>query len=152
MQVQRLSYGVKGFVRLHDYAIRWSRMVTDKAKRKARILAFWQKHGLEATVEAFGVKRRTLYLWKSQQKKGSGSLEALNEKSKRPRCVRALRVANRGHLPDSSASRRTPESRPGQSGGAPCSEPTALRSPAPAGTHGRQDHCRCPRQDEDLPD
>ncbi len=88
MQIHRISYGLKGFVRLADYAIRWTRMVTDKAKRKARILAFWQKHGLKATIEAFGVKRRTLYCWKSQQKKGGGSLEALNEKSKRPKSVR----------------------------------------------------------------
>ena len=88
MQIHRISYGIKGFVKLANYAIRWSRMVTDKAKRKARILAFWQKHGLEATIEAFGVKRRTLYLWKSKQKKGGGSLEALNEKSKRPKSVR----------------------------------------------------------------
>lgn len=88
MQIKRISYGVRGFVRLHSYAIRWSRMVTDKAKRKARILAFWQKHGLEATVEAFDVKRRTLYLWKAQQKNGGGKLEALNERSKRPKNVR----------------------------------------------------------------
>jgi len=88
MQIQRISYRVKGFVRLHNYAIRWTRMVTDKAKRKAQVLAFWHKHGLEATVEAFRVKRRTLYLWKAQQKKGGGSLEALNEKSKRPNKVR----------------------------------------------------------------
>jgi transposase InsO family protein len=63
-------------------------MVTEKAKRKARILAFWQKHGLEATIEAFGTKRRTLYFWKRQQKDGGGSFEALNEKSKRPKSVR----------------------------------------------------------------
>lgn len=63
-------------------------MVTDKAKHKARVLAFWQKHGLEASVEAFGVKRRTLFLWKHQQKNGGGSFEALNEQSKRPLHVR----------------------------------------------------------------
>lgn len=89
MQIHRISYGVKGFVRLHNYAIRWIRMVTDKAKRKARILAFWQKHGLHATTDAFKISRRTLYLWKSQQKKGGGSFEALNEKSKRPKRIRS---------------------------------------------------------------
>jgi transposase InsO family protein len=60
-------------------------MVTEKAKHKARVLAFWGKHGLQATEEAFKVKRRTLYLWKSQYKKGGGKLEALNEKSRTPR-------------------------------------------------------------------
>ena len=63
-------------------------MVTEKAKQKVRVLAFWKKHGTEATVEAFGTKRRTLYLWQNQQKNGGGSFEALNEKSKRPKTVR----------------------------------------------------------------
>ncbi len=40
--------------------------------------------GLEATEEAFGVKRRTLYYWRGQLMKGGGKLEALNEESKAP--------------------------------------------------------------------
>jgi len=66
-------------------------MITDKAKHKARVLAFWDKHGQEATEEAFGVKKRTLYLWKSQIKQGGGKLEALNEKSRRPKNIRSRR-------------------------------------------------------------
>jgi len=88
MQVQRLSYGLKGFVRLAQYAIRWSRMVTNKAKEKARILAFWQKHGLKATLDAFLVKERTLYYWKSKLRAKNGALEALNEQSRRPKSAR----------------------------------------------------------------
>lgn len=88
MQIQRVSYGVRGFVKLADYAIRWVCMVTEKAKLKARILAFWEKHGLAPTIEAFSVKERTLYNWKSQQKKGGGQLESLNEQSRRPKTVR----------------------------------------------------------------
>jgi len=88
MQVYRISYGIRGFVRITDYAIRLSRMVSDKAKHKARILIFWEKHGLEATIEAFKVSRRTLYLWKQQLKKSGGKLEALNEGLKRPKKVR----------------------------------------------------------------
>lgn len=63
-------------------------MLTDKAKHKAKVLAFWGKHGLEATLDAFPAKRRTLFLWKSQLKKGGGHLEALNEQSKKPHHVR----------------------------------------------------------------
>lgn len=88
MQIHRLSYRVRGFVRFADYAIRWTRMVTEKAKHKLRVLAFWQKHGLKAAVDAFGVKERTLYCWKSKLKKGNGNHEALNDKSKRPKNVR----------------------------------------------------------------
>jgi len=88
MQIHRLSYQVKGFVRLADYAIRWTRMVTNKAKHKLKVLAFWRKYGLEATMSAYEVKERTLYYWQAQLKKGSGRFEALNEKSTRPKLVR----------------------------------------------------------------
>jgi len=88
MQIQRISYRVRGFVRLADYAIRWVRMITNKAKQKAKILVFWEKHGLPATKEAFSVKRRILYLWKSQLEAGGGKLESLNEKSTRPMHLR----------------------------------------------------------------
>ena len=47
-------------------------MITEQALRKARILAFWEKHGLQAAMEAFGVKRRTLFLWKRKLKQGDG--------------------------------------------------------------------------------
>lgn len=63
-------------------------MITDKAKHKAEVLSFWQKHGIEATKEAFGVKERTLYLWKNQLKRGQGKLESLNELPRRPHSVR----------------------------------------------------------------
>jgi hypothetical protein len=41
--------------------------MTDKAKKKFEVLVFWEKHGLSATMDAFGVKRRTLFLWKKQR-------------------------------------------------------------------------------------
>lgn len=63
-------------------------MVTTKAKHKAPILAFWERYGIKATMEAFSVKRRTLFLWKVRLKNGEGKLEALNEKSTRPKSVR----------------------------------------------------------------
>src|SRR3989338_9795911 len=88
MQIHRIWYGVQGSRRLANYALRWTHMVTKQAKRKARILAFWQKYGAEAALEAFGVKRRTLYDWQARLKKGGGQLEALNNKSRRPHQVR----------------------------------------------------------------
>jgi len=63
-------------------------MITQKALHKARVLAFWQKYGLDATLEAFKVKRRTLFNWKKQFKTGGSKPEALNEKSKTPRTKR----------------------------------------------------------------
>ncbi len=88
MQIKRVGYGVRGFGRVTSYAIRWLRMVTDKAKQKLKILAFWERYGLKATVDSFGVKRRTLYDWKAKLKAGDGRPEALNEKSKAPKRMR----------------------------------------------------------------
>jgi len=77
-------YG-KGFVRLYEYAVRFRSMVTEKAYRRVRILAFWEKHGLLATIEAFNIKRRTLFLWKKKLKNGLGKPEVLNDISRAPK-------------------------------------------------------------------
>ena len=88
MQVFPLWYGVRGFHRVIRYAIRWTRMVTEAAKRRVRILAFWEKHGIEATAEAFSVSRRTLHRWTARLRTGNGSLESLNDGPRRPKTVR----------------------------------------------------------------
>ena len=63
-------------------------MITQKALHKTKILVFWQKHGLEATLDAFPVKRRTLFNWQSRFKSGGLKPEALNDKSKAPKTKR----------------------------------------------------------------
>lgn len=63
-------------------------MVTNEAKRRAKILSFWEKHGLEATKEAFEIGRSTLFGWKKARKVGEGRMESLNPRSKRPKQVR----------------------------------------------------------------
>lgn len=88
MQIIRTSYHIPGFVRLNAWALRWAYMITRSAKKRTRILAFWDKHGLLATQEAFGLSRSTLYAWKAQLKAGAGKLEALNPGSTRPKQVR----------------------------------------------------------------
>jgi hypothetical protein len=60
-------------------------MVSEKAQHRYRTLQFWEKYGLEPTIEAFKVKRRTLYYWRSRLREGNESIEALNEKSTAPR-------------------------------------------------------------------
>ena len=85
MQIHCKYSGIKGFINLYEYALRYSYMITNKAKHKAKILSFWKRHGLEATLDAFPVKRPTLFLWKKKLREGNGKLESLNEKSKAPR-------------------------------------------------------------------
>jgi len=63
-------------------------MVTEHAKKRARILSFWDRYGLEATIEAFGVSRRTLYSWKRARVKSDGTLESLNPVSRAPKTRR----------------------------------------------------------------
>lgn len=88
MRIHCKFTGIKGFVRLYQYGLKWTYMITDKAKYKAKVLVFWEKHGLAATLDAFPVKRSTLFLWKKQLQDGSGRLEALNEKPKAPKVRR----------------------------------------------------------------
>lgn len=84
MRIFNVYRGIKGFVTVYHDALRYAYMITPKALHKARVLAFWERHRLPITIEAFGVKRSTLYLWKKQQKEGLGKVEALNERSKAP--------------------------------------------------------------------
>ena len=88
MQVRRIFHRVKGAARLAKYASLWEHAMTDEAKQRINILSFWGKHGLQATLDAFGTKRRTLFLWKATLKKAHGNVEALNPRSKRPRTLR----------------------------------------------------------------
>ena len=85
MQIIKAVYGIN----VSSYALRWAHMITKSAKKKAKILAFWEKHTLGATMEAYNVKRSTLYGWKQQLTKGKGKLEALNAGSTRPKQVRS---------------------------------------------------------------
>jgi transposase InsO family protein len=52
--------GVRGFASLCNDALRYRYIITEKALKKARILAFWEKHGLDAAMETFSAKRRPL--------------------------------------------------------------------------------------------
>ena len=75
---------VKGFLTVYHDALRYAYMITEQAQARMRTLAFWQKHGLPATLDAFKVKRRTLFNWQQRLKEGHGQLEALNPKSRAP--------------------------------------------------------------------
>jgi transposase-like protein len=55
------------------------------AQRRLDILCFWDTHGLEASRDAFGVSRRTLYRWKQALKDAGGNPAALAAKSSAPK-------------------------------------------------------------------
>jgi hypothetical protein len=56
--------------------------MSQSANDKFKVLCFWDKHGLQATIDAFGITRRTLYYWRSKLK-ADGKV-ALNDKSRAP--------------------------------------------------------------------
>ena len=39
--------GIKGFLTMYNDGLKYWYMITERAKYKARVLAFWEKHGLE---------------------------------------------------------------------------------------------------------
>jgi len=88
MRIFSINRGVKGSRTLQEYAIRFAYMISEEAKRRAKILTFWQEHGLAATMDAYGVQRRTLFEWKKKLTAGRGRLESLNPGSRRPTVVR----------------------------------------------------------------
>ncbi len=63
-------------------------MITDQAQERAKILTFWQHHGLAATKDAYVLSLRTLHDWKARLKQGGGKLESLNPVSRAPKTTR----------------------------------------------------------------
>jgi putative transposase len=88
MQVLRKFYGIKGYWNFYDWSVRMDYMVTDKAKWKAKVVTFFEKYGLEATEEAFGIKKSSIYKWRKALKENQGRLEVLNDKPKAPKTKR----------------------------------------------------------------
>lgn len=85
MRIFNKFRGTKGFISLWEQMIRFRDMITEKAKERIRILAFWQKHGDDATKEAFKISRRTLFRWQAALQKAHGKLEGLNAFSTAPK-------------------------------------------------------------------
>jgi transposase InsO family protein len=85
MQNHSKIAGTKGFVSTYNEALRFRDMITPKAEERARILAFWQKHGDVAAKEAFKVSRATLFRWQKALADGRGKLESLVPKRTTPK-------------------------------------------------------------------
>ena len=87
-RIHSKTAGVKGVLTVYRDALRFRYMITHHALRKAKILAFAEKHSLETTLEAFEVKRRTFFDWKRKWVAGGKKPEALNTKSTAPKTKR----------------------------------------------------------------
>ena len=67
-------------------------MISEKAKERVKILAFWEKHGTSATYDAYGVSKRTLFRWQKVLNESQGKLEALNPERTAPKRRRSRTV------------------------------------------------------------
>jgi len=85
MRIFNKFRGTKGFISTWERVIRFRYMITEHAKERCHMLAFWEKHGTEAAVEAFKVSRATLFRWQKALHARHGKLEALNKGSCTPK-------------------------------------------------------------------
>jgi hypothetical protein len=54
VQIQRINWHIKGLVKIADLAYELDNM-SQSANDKFKVLCFWDKHGLQATIDAFGI-------------------------------------------------------------------------------------------------
>ncbi len=66
--------------------------LSDVAKERLKIINFYVRFGEKATKEAFGVDRKTLYVWKKRLKTSQGNLGSLKPYSTAPKRVRSIEV------------------------------------------------------------
>ena len=91
MQIQRVGYRIRGFDRVAALGHRWESTPQD-AQRRLTILRFWDTHGLDATRDAFGVSRRTLYRWKKALREADFNPAARTARSSAPQRRRRPRT------------------------------------------------------------
>lgn len=95
MRIFNKFQSTKGFISGWERMLRFRYMITETAKQRIRILAFWEKHGNEAAQEAFKISGRTLFRWQTALKKSGGKLDGLNPISTAPK-RRRKRVIPKG--------------------------------------------------------
>lgn len=77
MRIHCKYTGIKGILTVYRDALRFRYMATKEALRRAKILAHWEKHGIDSAIDAFEVSSRTLFNWKNAFLKGERKIEAL---------------------------------------------------------------------------
>jgi transposase len=84
MQTDYLFNGIRGYARVKRFSYLFE-MDTKEASKRLKIIKFFDKYGLETTIEAFGVSRRTLYRWKAKFKRDKEDITSLNPHSRAPK-------------------------------------------------------------------
>ncbi len=84
---------MEGFIRGYARKAMYIQDITHHPQKhiiehRVKILTFYERFGLEATKEAYGVSRATIFNWKKQLKLSHGKLSYLAPHSRRPHTVR----------------------------------------------------------------
>lgn len=88
MRLVNTSKNLKGIKALEKFSYERNNLVDDKAENRLKILMFYAKYWLDATLEAFGISERTIYNWKKKFKDWENKIYALSDKSRRPKNTR----------------------------------------------------------------
>jgi len=59
---------------------------------RLKILEFYQEYGEKATLKAFGVNRKTVWVWRKRLKQGRNQLSSLIPSSTKPKTTRRMEV------------------------------------------------------------
>jgi hypothetical protein len=84
MQTNYLFNGIKEYATFKKFSYLLE-MENKDAQKRLKILKFFDKYGLEATMEALAVSRRTLYGRKATLRKNKHNVISLNPKHITPR-------------------------------------------------------------------
>ena len=57
----------------------------EEITRRLKIINFYDRYGIRATREVYGVSRSTIYLWKKKIREADGDIRALAPQSKAPK-------------------------------------------------------------------
>ncbi|WP_027327324.1 helix-turn-helix domain-containing protein [Helicobacter pametensis] len=90
MQTFFIAGGIKTYQSVEKYIEDWDN-AGEVAKYRYRVLCFYDKHGLDATLDAFNISRRTLFRWRAKLKY-TKRVVALKPRSSRPITFRASRI------------------------------------------------------------
>ena len=81
MRSQHIGHKIRGYYRVANLALKYS-IMSKSSQEKMEALAFWDKHGISATMDAYKVSTPTLYRWK--QLYHDYGVNGLIDKSKAP--------------------------------------------------------------------
>lgn len=85
--------GIKGYNHLMKTVISINQFDKyDIAKYRLRVINHYLQFGLKSTLDAYPVKRSTLFLWSKKLKDGNGALTSLVPQSTKPNNVRQMIV------------------------------------------------------------